>query len=135
MNPSQMLMLMGAVANGGKAMTPYIVEESSEILDVKGKQNTNIILSEETANKVRKLLRSNVKNYYGDGKFPGLKMCGKTGSAEVSNGKSHAWFVGFSYDKKFPYAIVVCLENGGIGYNDAIPAANKTLQALLKAKK
>ena len=134
-NPSQMLMLMGAIANGGKAMTPYIVEESSDLVDVKGKQNTGIILSEETAKKVRKLLRSNVENYYGDNKFPGLKMCGKTGSAEVSNGRSHAWFVGFSYDKKFPYAIVVCLENGGIGYNDAIPAANKTLQALLKAEK
>ena len=134
-NPSQMLMLMGAIANGGVAMTPYVVEESSELLDVKGKNNVNINLSEETAKKVRKLLRSNVENYYGDNKFPGLKMCGKTGSAEVSNGRSHAWFVGFSYDKKFPYAIVVCLENGGIGYNDAIPAANKTLQALLKAEK
>ena len=30
---------------------------------------------------------------------------------------------------------VLVLENGGIGYNDAIPAANKTLQALLKAEK
>ncbi|MBQ4267239.1 MAG: penicillin-binding protein [Clostridia bacterium] len=134
-NPCQMLMLMGGIANGGKAMTPYIVEESSELLDVKEKQNTNIKLSEETAKKVRKLLRSNVQNYYGDSKFPGLKMCGKTGSAEVSNGRSHAWFVGFSYDDSFPYAIVVCLENGGIGYNDAIPAANKTLQALLEAEK
>ena len=36
-NPSQMLMFMGAIANGGKAMTPYIVDESSEILDVKSK--------------------------------------------------------------------------------------------------
>ncbi len=134
-NPTQMLMLMGAIANGGKAMTPYIVEESSELIDVKEKINANISLSEETAKKVKKLLRSNVKNYYGDSKFPSLKMCGKTGSAEVSNGKSHAWFVGFSYDKKFPYAIVVCLENGGIGFNDAIPAANRTLQALIKAEK
>lgn len=134
-NPTQMLMLMGAIANGGKAMTPYIVESSSELLDVKEKVNTSIVLSEETAKKVRKLLRSNVENYYGDGKFPGLKMCGKTGSAEVSNGRSHAWFTGFSADTSFPYAIVVCLENGGIGYNDAIPAANKTLQALLKAEK
>ena len=134
-NPSQMLMLMGAIANGGKAIIPYVVEESSELVDVKTKQNLNLTLSEETAKKVRKLLRSNVENYYGDGKFPGLKMCGKTGSAEVSNGRSHAWFVGFSYDTKFPYAIVVCLENGGIGYNDAIPAANKTLQALLRAEK
>ena len=134
-NPSQMLMLMGAIANGGKAMTPYVVEESSELMDVKEKQNVNVKLSEETAKKVRKLLRSNVQNYYGDSKFPGLKMCGKTGSAEVSTGRRHAWFVGFSADTSFPYAIVVCLENGGIGYNDAIPAANKTLQALLKAEK
>lgn len=129
-NPCQMLMFMGAIANGGKAITPYLVEKSSELVDTKGKENTNIKLSEETANQVKKLLRSNVKNYYNDNKFPGLEMCGKTGSAEVSNGKSHAWFVGFSQKKDFPYAVVVCLENGGIGYNDAIPVANKVMQAL-----
>lgn len=131
-NPSQMLMFMGAIANGGTAMTPYIVEESSEIVDVKSKTNTNIKLSQETADKVKKLLRSNVKNYYSDNKFPGLEMCGKTGSAEVSNGKSHAWFVGFSNKKGFPYAIVVCLENGGLGYTHAIPVANRVMQKVLK---
>jgi peptidoglycan glycosyltransferase len=131
-NPSQMLMFMGAIANGGKAMTPYIVEESSEIVDVKNKVNTNVKLSEETANKVKKLLRSNVKNYYSDNKFPGLEMCGKTGSAEVSNGRSHAWFVGFSQKAGFPYAIVVCLENGGLGYTHAIPVANRVMQKVFK---
>ena len=131
-NPSQMLMFMGAIANGGKAMTPYIVEESSEIVDVKSKVNSNIKLSEETAKKIKKLLRSNVKNYYSDNKFPGLEMCGKTGSAEVSNGRSHAWFTGFSNKKNFPYAIVVCLENGGLGYNHAIPVANRVMQKVLK---
>ena len=131
-NPSQMLMFMGAIANGGKGMTPYIVEESSEIVDVKSKVNTNIKLSEETADKTKKLLRSNVKNYYSDNKFPGLEMCGKTGSAEVIGGKSHAWFVGFSNKKGFPYAIVVCLENGGLGYTHAIPVANRVMQKVLK---
>ncbi len=131
-NPSQMLMFMGAIANGGKAMTPYIVEESSEIVDSKNKVNSSIKLSEETAAKVKKLLRSNVKNYYSDNKFPGLEMCGKTGSAEVSNGTSHAWFVGFSNKKNFPYAIVVCLENGGLGYTHAIPVANRVMQKVLK---
>lgn len=130
-NPCQMLMLMGAIANSGEAMTPYIVEDSSEIVDSKNKVNTNIKLSTDTADKVKKLLRSNVMNYYSDNKFPNLEMCGKTGSAEVSNGKSHAWFVGFSQKKNFPYAIVVCLENGGIGYNDAIPVANKVMQKVL----
>ncbi len=131
-NPTQMLVLMGAIANGGTAINPYLVESSSEIVDVKSKENKNITLSEDTAKKAKKLLRSNVENYYGDSRFPNLEMCGKTGSAEVSNGKSHAWFVGFSKKKDFPYAIVVCLENGGIGLNDAIPVANKTMQAVLE---
>ena len=131
-NPCQMLMLMGAIANNGQAMIPYVVDESSEIVDVKSKVNKNISINETTLTTIRKMLRSNVENYYGDSKFPGMKFCGKTGSAEVSNGKSHAWFYGFSLRNDFPYAIVVCLENGGIGYNDAIPVARKVLQAIEK---
>lgn len=77
-------------------------------------------------------MRSNVKNYYGDSKFPNLEMCGKTGSAEVADKKSHAWFFGFSQSEDFPYAIVVCLENGGTGYYNAIPVANKVMQAVYK---
>lgn len=134
-NPCQMLMFMGAIANGGQAITPYLVEDGLSVLGLSGIPNSNITLSAETAEKVKKLMRSNVKNYYKDDKFPGLQMCGKTGSAEVSNGNSHAWFVGFSQKKNFNYAIVVCLENGGTGYKDAIPVANKVLQALKKADK
>lgn len=130
-NPCQMLMLMGAIANDGIAMTPYVVEESSEIMDVKNKQNTAVKLSAETANKVKKLMRSNVKNYYGDSRLPNLEMCGKTGTAEVKGEKSHAWFVGFSQRADLPYAIVVCIQNGGWGFNEAVPVANKTMQAVL----
>lgn len=130
-NPCQMLMLMGAIANDGIAMTPYVVEESSEIMDVKNKQNTAVKLSAETANKVKKLMRSNVKNYYGDSRLPNLEMCGKTGTAEVKGEKSHAWFVGFSQRADLPYAIVVCIQNGGWGFNEAVPVANKTMQSVL----
>lgn len=131
-NPCQMLMLMGGIANGGKAMIPYLVESSSELVDIKGKVNTNFILSAETAGKVKKMLRSNVEDYYGDWQFPELEMCGKTGTAEVTTGDDHAWFVGFSQREDFPYAVVVCLENGGSGYDDAIPVANAVMQALLE---
>ncbi|MBQ7861014.1 MAG: penicillin-binding protein [Clostridia bacterium] len=129
-NPCQMLMLMGGIANGGKAMIPYLVESSSELVDIKGKVNTAFNLSPETASQIKKLLRSNVENYYGDELFPGLEMCGKTGTAEVPPDEDHAWFVGFSQRPDFPYAVVVCLENGGSGYDDAIPVANAVLQAL-----
>lgn len=129
-NPCQMLMLMGGIANGGKAVIPYLVESSSELVDVKGKINTAFNLAPETAEAIKKLLRSNVENYYGDEMFPGLDMCGKTGTAEVPPDEDHAWFVGFSQRADFPYAVVVCLENGGSGYDEAIPVANAVLQAL-----
>ena len=133
-NPCQMLMLAGAIANGGTAITPYVVADSSKLLDFKGQINKNIQLSETDAKVMRKLMRSNVENYYGDRRFPNLQFCGKTGSAEVIGGRSHAWFFGFSLREDLPVAIVVCLENGGIGLNNAVPAANKVLQAILKMK-
>lgn len=133
-NPCQMLMLAGAIANGGTAITPYVVADSSKLLDFKGQINKNIQLSETDAKVMRKLMRSNVENYYGDRRFPNLQFCGKTGSAEVIGGRSHAWFFGFSLREDLPVAIVVCLENGGIGLSNAVPAANKVLQAILKMK-
>ena len=133
-NPVQMLMLAGAIANSGQAVVPYVVSE--KILGTTpASVNKNISLSPETAGKIKKLMRSNVQNYYGDSKFPGLEMCGKTGSAEVIDKRSHAWVFGFSQKENFPYAIVVCLENGGTGYYDAIPVANKVMQAVYKAVK
>ena len=90
------------------------------------------MFSASTAKELQELLRSNVKNYYGDSKFRGLEMCGKTGTAEVSSeeggDKPHAWFVGYSQREDLPYAIVVVVENGGGGSSVAIPVANKTMQ-------
>lgn len=129
-SPCQMMMLMGGIANNGKAIIPYVVENSTELIDVKGKVNGAFQLLPETATQIKKLLRGNVVNYYGDDSFPGLEMCGKTGTAEVTTGDTHAWFVGFSQRADFPYAIAVCLENGGVGMYDAIPVANEVMQAL-----
>ncbi len=130
-NPTQMLMLMGAIANSGTAIIPYIVESSAELIDYTGIQSSNITLSAETADAMAAMLSSDVVNYYGDSKFPDLEMCGKTGTAEVADDEPHAWFVGFSQLEDFPYAIVVCIENGGTGYSDAIPAANSVMQVVL----
>lgn len=135
-NPCHMLMITGAIANNGQAVNPYLV---SEITTQKGKTAFEAetvagqqMFSANTAQKLQEMLRSNVKNYYGDGKFKGLEMCGKTGTAEVSSeeggAKPHAWFIGFSSREDLPYAIVVVVENGGGGSSVAIPVANKTMQ-------
>lgn len=130
-NPTQMLMLMGAIANSGVAITPYTVESSAELIDYTGVVSSNISLSAETADLMAEMLRSNVSEYYGDSRFPDLEMCGKTGTAEVMDDDPHAWFVGFSVKEDFPYAIVVVVENGGSGSSVAIPIANTVMQAVL----
>lgn len=136
-NPCHMLMIVGAIANGGTAVEPYLVEKiTTQTGRVSYAAQTTLMpqamFSASTAKELQELLRSNVKNYYGDSKFRGLEMCGKTGTAEVSSeeggDKPHAWFVGYSQREDLPYAIVVVVENGGGGSSVAIPVANKTMQ-------
>jgi len=133
--PTHMMTLMGAIANGGTAKMPYVIDKmtSPSGTTVQKTIATNcreINLEVSTAQKLKSMLRSNVNQYYGDYRFPGLSICGKTGTAEVASGKPHAWFVGFSDDQSFPYAFVVILENSGSGSGNAIPVANTVLQKI-----
>ena len=79
------------------------------------------------------MMRNNVKSNYGDYNFEGLSMCGKTGTAEVSDGsKPHSWFAGFSQNSQCPVAIVVVVENGGWGASTALPIASEVMEAVYK---
>lgn len=135
-NPCAMLSLVGAIANSGTAIKPYFVKSIVNYSGITTYSNSaqtrsDIKMSRELADSLKDLLRSNVKNYYGDYTFPGLTMCGKTGTAEVANKKDTALFVGFSSDESFPYAVIVIVEDcGSFGATTAIPIANKVLQAL-----
>ena len=137
-NPCHMLMIDGAIANDGQAVMPYLVERiTTQNGDTVLEAETTLgaqMFSESTAARLQELLRSNVENYYGDRRFRGLEMCGKTGTAEVSSEEggddAHAWFVGYSQREDLPYAIVVVVENGGGGSSTAIPVANEVMQAV-----
>ncbi len=134
-NPCHILTVMGAIANGGVAVKPYfvknIVSPAGEItVEGEAEQSTMVSLDSTVANKMRELMRSNVVNYYGDSTFSGLKMCGKTGTAQIDNGESHSWFVGFSIDPETPYAVVCVAENSGSGLAAAGKIVNKVMQAV-----
>ncbi|MBQ7957147.1 MAG: penicillin-binding protein [Clostridia bacterium] len=138
-NPCMMMTLMGAIANGGQAIKPYYVksinsQQGFPMYKASEKTAGEIKLNSATADKLEELLRSNVVNYYGDSAFPGLEMCGKTGTAEVGdeNTGDNAWFVGFSQRSDFPYAIVVLIEDSDSSARSAaIPLANQVLQSLV----
>ena len=129
------MLYMGAIANGGKSVTPYFVDsvsgEKGNIVYKNEKKDSGINISPSTASTMKTLLRSDVENYYGDYRFNGLTLCGKTGTAEVGdNKKPHAWFVGFSQDENFPYAFVAVVENAGGGLSNAGPVIAKVLSSI-----
>ncbi|MBR3835234.1 MAG: penicillin-binding protein [Clostridia bacterium] len=136
-NPCHMLTVMGAIANSGVAIKPFFVKDiispAGEIA-VEGttEQSGLITLDSAVADKMRQLMRSNVVNYYSDSTFPGLKMCGKTGTAQIDDGESHSWFVGFSIRPETPYAVVCVAENSGSGLSAAGKIVNKVMQAVCK---
>lgn len=135
LNPCHMMMIAGAVANNGSGISPSVlnkIESPSGITIFKASASPSpISLNPSTAKALRSLLRSNVELQYGDSRFPNLKMCGKTGTAEIDGKTSHSWFVGFSLREDFPIAIVVVAENAGSGSGVAINTANAVLQSLL----
>ena len=79
------------------------------------------------------MLRSNVKNRYGDSYFPQMSFCGKTGTAEISNDKSvkpNTLFVGYSQLENRPFAIIVILEDTTSSLYEAVPVASKVMKAV-----
>lgn len=128
-NPLHMMMLAGAIASGGTTPTPYFVDEGLEA--VVGSVKTNSFMSQTTADTLKTMMRNNVINNYGDKRFPNLDFGGKTGTAQVAGEKSHAWFMGFSTNGNYPYAIIVVAENGGGGSDVAVPIASTVMKALI----
>lgn len=136
-NPYHMLTVLGAVANDGTAVLPYTVASvttpSGYVVEETTAQ-TRAYISAEIADAVKSMMRNNVKIKYGDGNFEGLSMCGKTGTAEISDNQTpHSWFMGFSDNPQCPVAIVVVVENGGWGSSAALPVASDVMEAIYKS--
>ena len=119
--PAALLRYVSAIANGGTAVGPVLLKGEHA--------GRTRLLSEGTAEALKDMMSYNVAYSYGTGNFPGLSLCAKTGTAEVGDGTSHAWFTGFLDDPAHPYAFVVIVENGGSGLRTAGPVANAVLQA------
>ena len=136
-NPCSMMVFMGAIANDGTAVMPYIIEPSSLVTDYFKKipkvgTKTRDMIESTTASSLQEMMANNVENNYGSSNFPGLDICAKSGTAEVGNGNQpNAWFTGFLNDDETPYAFVVLVENGGYGSEAAGAVANKVLQEVV----
>lgn len=131
-NPYHMLVLMGAVANGGTYTQPRLTQ-STDLFGALTSDNRMLMGSTE-ADILKRLMRSNVQNYYSLSFPEGMEICAKSGTAEVGNGKGPTcWFVGFSGNESTPYAFVVVVEDGIGGIESAGAAAAAVMQAVAQS--
>ena len=62
--------------------------------------------------------------------FP-VPIAGKTGTAENSTGKDHAWFIGCANMPNEDIAFAVIVENSGFGGSEAAPIIKNILTSIL----
>jgi cell division protein FtsI/penicillin-binding protein 2 len=132
--PLQVARIMAAIANGGTLYRPQIVEKIQPVegdpkLVFRPEANGTLPLRTENLNTLQEALIMVTQNPRGTAHFNlrGLQfdVAGKTGTAESGNGKSHAWFAGYTMNEantKLPdIAIAVIVENIGEGSEYAVP--------------
>lgn len=120
--PYTMLRYVSAIANNGVLCEPKLIADGKAAVKSR-------LIEAGTAGKLQEMMSYNVSASYGNDRFPGLKLCAKSGTAELGDGTSHAWFTGFLQDEAHPYAFVVIIERGGGGLTNAGAVANTLLQA------
>lgn len=138
--PITMLRIVSAVANGGTAVSFNIVDslanQAGKALDFTLPSNQLSMMNSDVAAKLKKMMRYNVTNHYGESRYKGLNLCAKSGTAQIDSDESHniAWFVGFMDDSEHPYAFVVAIENGNSGSQTAGPVAKRVLTKLVESE-
>lgn len=132
--PLQVARLTAAIGNGGTLYRPQLIEkvvpvQGDPLTVFKPEANGTLLLRADNLKVLQDAMISVVNNPLGTANFRlrglTIPVAGKTGTAESGNGKSHAWFTGYTMaaqDTKLPdIAVVVVLENQGEGSDWAAP--------------
>ncbi|MDX3245998.1 peptidoglycan D,D-transpeptidase FtsI family protein [Streptomyces sp. ME18-1-4] len=151
--PLQMAMVASAVANDGKLMKPYMVDElrapNLDTLETTEPQQLSQAVSSKTAQALQQMMETVVNDPQGTGgkaKINGVTVGGKTGTAQhgLNNSeKPYAWFISYAKlsDGSAPVAVAVVVEDGAANRGDitggglAGPIARDVMKAVIDSKK
>ena len=138
--PMQMALVVASVANGGHVPTPYVaaaLQDGGTVQQLhQPGQSFSTAGSADVANTMVSFMVEGVDNgYAAKAAIPGVKVGGKTGTAEVGDGTSHSWFIGFAPADAPRIAVAVIMEHQGSGSDFATPAGQSVMKTALSVYK
>ncbi|MEV3852792.1 penicillin-binding protein 2 [Streptomyces sp. NPDC050095] len=147
--PLQMAMVASAIANDGKLMQPYMVDElkaaNLDTIEKTEPKEMSQPLSPKNAQALQSMMETVVKTGTGQkAQIPGVTVGGKTGTAQngVNNeGTPYAWFVSYAKTSTgTPVAVAVVVEDSDADRGDisggglAAPIATDVMKAVINSK-
>jgi peptidoglycan glycosyltransferase len=142
-SPLQMAMVSAAIANAGIEMKPYLVEQiftsNLTVLEEGKPIEFGRSITTSTAERLKTMMIAAVSSgVSSNARIPGIKVAGKTGTAENGVGDPYTlWFTGFAPADNPQVAVAVVVEDGGgmgqsgRGNTLAAPIAKKVMEAVL----
>jgi peptidoglycan glycosyltransferase len=137
--PLQMALVAAAVANNGTIMVPHLLKKVTSpsggtVVNVKP-QVWKHAMKPQTAADLNQMMQAVVTGGTGtSAQISGIKVAGKTGTAEICNCRTYdAWFIFFAPADNPQVAGAVVVEHsvGGFGGAVAAPIAKQLMQAIL----
>lgn len=143
--PLQLVRIMAAIASNGKLFTPNIAKRESKYIQLDIKEQHLDLMK---AAMYRVMNEPGGTGYYSRINIDGMRMAGKTGTAQVQAKKNasdnlsrmdiawhrrnHAIFSGFAPFDNPKYAISIYFDHGGGGGTSAAPVAKQIMEMMLK---
>ncbi|MGY1452019.1 peptidoglycan D,D-transpeptidase FtsI family protein [Streptomyces sp. SS8] len=149
--PLQMAMVAAAVANDGKMMEPYMMDQliapNLNVVEEHKPREMGEVASAENAQKLQQMMETVVEKGTGTpAQIDGVTVGGKTGTAQhgENNEKNpYAWFISYAKtsDGSTPIAVAVVVESADVLRDDiagsklAAPVARAMMEAALDGKR
>jgi len=135
--PLQMALVAAAVANGGRIMEPYYLQEvvaaSGNVLQKAQPRQWLVAMKPATALELNAMMQRVVNVGTGTAAaLEGIQVAGKTGTAERGDGSNLAWFIAFAPADDPQVAIAVVIEDTqSTGGEAAAPLAAAVIRTAL----
>ncbi len=135
----QNAVVAAAIANNGIAMNPHVVAQilapDGTVIKTTRDRSLGQAVSSTTADLVKQAMLDVVQNGSGSAaSIPGVKVAGKTGTAETNNATANSTFIGFAPYDTPTLAISVVLEESNEDEATAAAVAGQVLRAALTAQ-